>query len=59
MDTPDQADFRTSVRRWVDTEIAPNVAAWDEAGTFPRALYRRAAGYSEASPVSHSISGNF
>ena len=43
MDTPDQADFRTSVRRWVDTEIAPNVAAWDEAGTFPRALYRRAA----------------
>ena len=43
MDTPDQADFRASIRRWVDTEIAPHVAAWDEDGTFPRALYRRAA----------------
>lgn len=55
MDTPEQADFRASVRRWVDTEIAPHVAAWDEAGSFPRALYDRAAalgllqlGYPEA-----------
>jgi acyl-CoA dehydrogenase len=31
------------VRRWVDAEIAPHVHAWDEAGGFPRALYRRAA----------------
>jgi acyl-CoA dehydrogenase len=43
------------VRRFVDAEIAPHVNAWDEAGTFPRELYRRAAavgitgvGYPEA-----------
>lgn len=43
MDTPEQSDFRASVRRWVEAEIAPYVNAWDEAGAFPRALYRRAA----------------
>ncbi len=43
------------MRRFVDTEIAPHANAWDEAGTFPRELYRRAAavgitgiGYPEA-----------
>jgi acyl-CoA dehydrogenase len=47
--------FRAAVRRFVAAEIAPHVAEWDEAGTFPRALYRRAAevgligvGYPEA-----------
>jgi len=47
--------FRATVRRFVAAEIAPHVAEWDEAGTFPRALYRRAAevgligvGYPEA-----------
>jgi acyl-CoA dehydrogenase len=35
--------FRDSVRAFVQAEIAPHVNAWDEAGTFPRALYRRAA----------------
>jgi acyl-CoA dehydrogenase len=47
--------FRAAVRRFVAAEIAPHVADWDEAGTFPRALYRRAAevgligvGYPEA-----------
>jgi len=47
--------FRDAVRQFVDREIAPNVAAWDEAETFPRTLYRRAAelgllglGYPEA-----------
>lgn len=35
--------FRDGVRQFVEREIAPNVAAWDEAETFPRALYRRAA----------------
>ncbi|MBT9489999.1 MAG: acyl-CoA dehydrogenase family protein [Rubrivivax sp.] len=54
-DTPEQSDFRASVRRWVDSEIAPFVAGWDEAGSFPRTLYRRASelgllqlGYPEA-----------
>src|SRR6185369_12124674 len=47
--------FRAAVRRFVAAEIAPHVADWDEAGTFPRALYGRAAevgligvGYPEA-----------
>ena len=35
--------FRDSVRRFVDREIAPFAAAWDEAETFPRELYRKAA----------------
>src|SRR5262245_55242941 len=35
--------FRATVRRFVDAEIAPHVNEWDEAGTFPRELYRRAA----------------
>lgn len=43
MDTPEQAAFRASVRAFVDREIAPHVDAWDEAGSFPRTLYRRAA----------------
>jgi len=41
--TGDHEAFRDSVRRFVEREIAPNVAAWDEAETFPRSLYRRAA----------------
>ncbi|MBL8363541.1 MAG: acyl-CoA dehydrogenase family protein [Rubrivivax sp.] len=35
--------FRATVRAFVEREIAPHVAAWDEAGTFPRELYARAA----------------
>jgi len=35
--------FRASVRRFVEREIAPHVATWDEAGTFPRELYAKAA----------------
>ncbi len=48
-------DFRRSVRQFVEREIAPHVNDWDEAGTFPRELYRKAAdigllgvGYPEA-----------
>ena len=47
--------FRDGVRAFVQREIAPHVAAWDEAQTFPRELYGRAAqigllglGYPEA-----------
>lgn len=40
---PEHLDFRETVRRFVAREIAPNVAAWDEAESFPRELYRRAA----------------
>jgi acyl-CoA dehydrogenase len=35
--------FRTSLRRFVEQEIAPFVDEWDEAGGFPRELYRKAA----------------
>ncbi len=43
IDTGELAAFRDSVRRFVDREIAPNVVAWDEAETFPRGLYTKAA----------------
>ena len=36
-------DFRESVRRFVAREITPYVQQWDEAETFPRELYRKAA----------------
>ncbi len=39
----DHERFRDSVRAFVNAEIAPHVNAWDEAETFPRDLYRRAA----------------
>ena len=41
--TPEHAAFRDSVRSFVAREIAPHIDAWDEAETFPRELYRRAA----------------
>ena len=41
--TPEHETFREMVRRFVDKEIAPFAHAWDEAGEFPRELYRKAA----------------
>ncbi len=35
--------FQIAVRRFVEREIMPFVDEWDEAGQFPRALYRKAA----------------
>jgi acyl-CoA dehydrogenase len=35
--------FRRSLRDFVEREVTPFVDQWDEAGTFPRALYRRQA----------------
>ncbi len=32
-----------AARRFAQSEIAPHVGAWDEAGEFPRSLYQRAA----------------
>lgn len=40
---PDHIAFRDMLRRFVDSEIAPFVDQWDEAGEFPRALYKKAA----------------
>jgi acyl-CoA dehydrogenase len=41
--TPEHEAFRASVRQFVAREITPHAAEWDEAGTFPRSLYERAA----------------
>ena len=35
--------FRDMLRRFVSTEITPFANEWDEAGTFPRELYKKAA----------------
>ncbi|WP_313312293.1 acyl-CoA dehydrogenase family protein [Pulveribacter sp.] len=39
----DREALANTVTRFARTEIAPHVDAWDAAGEFPRALYRRAA----------------
>ena len=61
---PSTTLFRDSVRRFVEREIAPHVDAWDEAETFPRELYARAAeagllglGYPEASAARRPTAG--
>ena len=41
--TPDHEAFRATVRRFVEREILPHAAEWDEAGGFPRELYGKAA----------------
>src|SRR5882757_7895834 len=41
--TEDHEAFRETMRRFVAKEIAPHAAEWDEAGEFPRELYRKAA----------------
>ena len=41
--TPDHEAFRATVRRFVECEIIPHAAEWDEAGGFPRELYAKAA----------------
>ena len=61
----DRAALAELVTRFARTEIAPHVPAWDAAGEFPRALYRRAAelgllglGYPEAyggTPASYRL----
>ena len=61
----DRAALADTVRRFAESEIAPHVQAWDDAGEFPRMLYTRAAelgllglGYPEAlggTPASYSL----
>ena len=41
--TPEHLALRETLRRFVEREITPHVDEWDEAGTFPRELYRQAA----------------
>lgn len=41
--TAEHDAFRDVMRRFVEKEITPFAHEWDEAGEFPRALYRKAA----------------
>jgi acyl-CoA dehydrogenase len=41
--SPEHLALRETVRRFVAKEISPFVNEWDEAGTFPRELYAKAA----------------
>ena len=41
--TPERIALRHLVRDFVAREVAPNMAAWEEAGELPRGLHRRAA----------------
>ncbi len=40
--TPEHLQVQEVIRAFVEGEIQPNADAWDEAGTFPRELYRKA-----------------
>ena len=40
-ETPERAAFRETVRRFVETEVAPFSDAWDEAGDVPWALHEK------------------
>ncbi len=42
-ETEEHAELRAQIRRFAEAEIAPHAHAWEEAGEFPRELYRRAA----------------
>jgi len=39
----DVAAVEDAARRFIQTEVAPHLADWEEAGEFPRSLYQRAA----------------
>ena len=39
----DHGAFRDQVARFVESEITPNIDAWEQSGELPRALHRRAA----------------
>ncbi|MFM7224869.1 MAG: acyl-CoA dehydrogenase family protein [Actinomycetota bacterium] len=38
---PEHEELRTVVRRFVDSEVRPHVAEWEEAGHLPDSLFRR------------------
>ncbi len=39
--TEEHQQFRRTVRQFVEKEIAPHAAEWDEAGIFPREIFRK------------------
>lgn len=38
--TEEHQAFRATIRRYVSNEVLPHIDAWDEAGEFPRSIYR-------------------
>ena len=42
-DTDERRSLRASARRFTESEIVPNLAAWEDAGAVPRELHRAAA----------------
>jgi acyl-CoA dehydrogenase len=42
--TPERRELRATVRRFVERDIVPNLAAWEDAGELPRELHKLAAG---------------
>ena len=40
---PEHEELRATIRRWVESEIVPHQAEWEEQREFPRELYDRAA----------------
>ena len=42
LNTPEHREFRATVRRFVQEEVAPHHAQWERDGQVPRALWRRA-----------------
>ncbi|MEX2254658.1 MAG: acyl-CoA dehydrogenase family protein [Acidimicrobiia bacterium] len=40
--SPEHDELRMAVRRWVETELAPHVDEWEDAGRFPDDVFRRA-----------------
>lgn len=40
--TPEHEELRTTIRRWAETEITPNVPAWEDAKWVPSSVFRRA-----------------
>jgi alkylation response protein AidB-like acyl-CoA dehydrogenase len=56
--SPEREMFRQLCRKFTEAEIIPHAHDWEEAGIFPRTLYKKAAqvgilgaGYPEAVPV--------
>lgn len=39
--TPEHEAFRRTVRQFVEKELAPHALEWDQAGEFPRDVFRR------------------
>ncbi|HYS36814.1 MAG TPA: acyl-CoA dehydrogenase family protein [Pseudonocardiaceae bacterium] len=44
-DTPERQELRAAVRRFVEREVVPNLADWEDAGELPRELHKTAAGF--------------